>query len=283
MTITGFDGKGTPFEQSDRFLTTRILARREALGRPILVGLCGAQGSGKSHTAARLVERLAAEGCSAAALSIDDFYLSQAARRDLAREVHPLLATRGVPGTHDLALGRATIAALLAARHGAVTPLPRFDKTIDDRAPEETWPQHAGPAQVVVLEGWCVGARPEPAQALAAPVNALEANEDSDGRWRTHVNGQLAGSYRDFFAMLDLTILLRASSFEQVLGWRTEQERGLVRTPGVSHPAMDDAALRRFIAHYERITRALLATEPAEIVVPLGPDRAPLEAREGER
>jgi len=278
--LTPFPATGNAFDASDSVLADHILARRDTLGRSILVGLCGAQGSGKSHTAARLVDRLTLAGCSAVALSIDDFYLGHSDRQRLGRDVHPLLATRGVPGTHDLQLADVTLSALLAADAQSRVPLPSFDKSRDDRVPRDQWRDHDGRCDVVILEGWCVGATPEPDAALADPINALERNEDPDGRWRRFVNGQLAGPYARLFARLDLGILLRAPSFDQVMGWRTEQEARLDRTPGAP-PAMDAAALARFIAHYERITRHILAVEPAEIVVPIGPDRAPLGWRRG--
>lgn len=241
----------------------------------MLIGLSGAQGSGKSTTAARLANRLGA-----VVLSIDDFYLTRAERQALARTVHPLLATRGVPGTHDLGLAERAIRGLLNS--DAAVPLPRFDKTRDDRAPESSWPVHSGGAEVVVLEGWCLGARPQPEAALVRPVNALEREEDPDGTWRGFVNAKLEGPYRKLFESFDLGFLLRAPSFDQVFAWRAEQERELERTSGSLQP-MDDQALRRFIAHYERLTRWILQDEPVDLVIPLGPDRAPLGWRPGRR
>jgi D-glycerate 3-kinase len=263
------------FDASDIFLVERILTMKARLGGSILVGLCGAQGSGKSHTAARLVARLTEQGQSAVALSIDDFYLGHADRQRLGRDVHPLLVTRGVPGTHDVALAESTLSALLKATDADTVALPGFDKSRDDRVPRAQWAEHAGRCDVVILEGWCVAATPEPVAALAEPVNALEADEDRDGRWRSYVNAQLAGPYAGLFGRLDLRILLRAPSFEQVFGWRTEQEANLTRTPGAP-PPMDAAELRRFISHYERITRHILAEEPADLIIPIGPDRTPL-------
>ena len=279
--LSTFPDGGTPFDRADRFLLDRIRQARADAGRPILVGLCGAQGSGKSTTAARLVTGLEGEGTSAVALSIDDFYLSRAERQHLAATVHPLFATRGPPGTHDIALAHATLDALSTLAPGEAIRLPGFDKTRDDRAPECDWPERRGPVDVVVLEGWCVGARPQPPAALTPPANRLEREEDADGRWRGAANMALAADYAALFARLDLRILLRAPGFEQVAAWRTEQERGLHRRPGLSLPPMDADAIGRFIAHYERITRWILADEPADIVIPIGSDRAPLGWRPG--
>lgn len=266
----------TAFDECDKLLVAAIAGLRQALARPIVVGLCGAQGSGKSTTAARLAAQLDAIGQRSAVLSLDDFYLTLAERRGVARDVHPLLITRGVPGTHDVALAQATVTALLHAGEGDCVSVPGFDKTIDDRAPSAQWPMHRGPIAVVLLEGWCVGAAPQEDAALTEPINALERDEDVDGRWRRHVNDQLAGAYADLFRRLDLRLVLRAPGFEQVPGWRRQQEAGLARVAGRSLPAMDEAALLRFIAHYERITRTLLDKDWADITIDIDPERVPL-------
>jgi D-glycerate 3-kinase len=237
------------------------LARRSA--GPLRVGICGAQGSGKSTLVAALGAHLQSLGLRVATLSLDDLYLTRAQRQQLAREVHPLLATRGVPGTHDVSLGCAVFAALAASGDVA---LPSFDKAVDDRRPPDAWPRVQGPAQVILFEGWCLGATPQDAEALARPVNALERDEDPRGIWRAHVNAALAGPYRELFAV-DTLVLLRAPSFEVVFEWRREQERKLaarLAATGASGSAvMDSAQLARFIAHYERLTRHILEEMPA--------------------
>lgn len=240
--------------------------------RPLVIGLCGAQGSGKSTAAAAVAAGLEAHGIAAAVLSLDDVYATAADRAALARTVHPLLHTRGVPGTHDLALAHATLDALAA---GQPVRLPRFDKARDDRTPEALWPLAPPGVQVVLFEGWCVGARPQPAAALAHPVNALEAECDAEGVWRAHVNAQLAGPYAALFARLDRLFLLQAPGFEVVCGWRAEQEQALRRAapPGAAM-GMDDAAIARFVQHYERITRHILAEMPARADLVLSLDGA---------
>lgn len=274
--MTQIFNAATAFADSDRLLVSAIIAAQQSLRRSIVVGLCGAQGSGKSTTAARLAAQLGAMGRPTAVLSIDDFYLTLEQRRALARDVHPLLITRGVPGTHDVDLAKATITALLNAGEGDTVSVPSFDKTTDDRAQSAEWPSHQGPISVVLLEGWCVGARPQRDDALAEPINALERNNDADGRWRRYVNDQLAGQYADLFGCLDLRLFLKAPSFEHVLGWRQQQEAGLTRIAGRSLPAMNQRALLHFIAHYERITRNLLNENWADIIIDIAPDRLPI-------
>jgi D-glycerate 3-kinase len=255
-------------------LAARIAA--VAMGPAFLVGICGPQGSGKSTTVAVVAALLEARGLKVATLSLDDLYLPRADREALARDVHPLLRTRGVPGTHDVALGLAVLDGL-AGQGG--TALPRFDKASDDRAPVDAWPVVAGPVDVVLFEGWCVGARPEPPQALAAPLNALERERDPDGAWRSYVNAALAGPYRALFARLDLLVLLTAPDFETVLAWRREQEaklRGRLAEAGQgADRAMSDEEVAVFVQHYERLSRHIAREMPAraDLVVALDADR----------
>jgi D-glycerate 3-kinase len=238
-------------------------------GRPLVLGICGAQGSGKSTFAAALQERLSLQGRAAAVLSLDDFYLTQDERARLAREVHPLFATRGVPGTHDVTLALETFAAL---DRGEAVPLPRFDKARDDRDSRAGWPIAPPGCDVVLFEGWCVAARPQAETALVEPVNALERDEDPDGTWRRAVNAALGDPYARLFARIECLMLLAAPGFDVVYGWRREQEEAL---RGRVDGGMDDAALLRFVQHYERLTRHILEEMPmrADVTVRLDPDR----------
>jgi D-glycerate 3-kinase len=220
---------------------------------PLKLGISGAQGSGKSTLARELAAALERCEIPVAACSLDDFYLTRRERVALAARVHPLLATRGVPGTHDVALCQRVLADL----PDKAVRVPRFDKGSDDRVAPDEWPS-AGPARIVIFEGWCVGARPQPVAALTVPVNALERDEDPDGRWRRYVNAALAGSYQPLFESLDYLVYLAVPDFEAVARWRGEQELTLPQPQ-----RMDTARLTRFIAHYERLTRWMLDEVPA--------------------
>ena len=244
--------------------------------RPLVVGLCGAQGSGKSTLARKLCEHVEARGGRVAVLSIDDLYLSHVARQHLAETVHPLFATRGVPGTHDVALGVRLLDDLKAGRS---VRLPRFDKGSDDPFPEDIWLVVNGPVDLVVLEGWCVGAVAQNEDSLAEPINALEMENDPSGLWRRTANAALAGPYADLFARIDRLILLAAPDFAVVRDWRTQQEHGLryrLRRENRSMArVMSDAEVARFIQFYERLTRHILAEMPkrADLVLELNTAR----------
>lgn len=249
-----------------------IRERLDTGAAPLAVGLCGAQGSGKTTAAATVVAGLEASGLHAVTLSIDDLYLSRAERLALAERVHPLLVTRGVPGTHDLALG---LSLLRQFRARQPLTLPRFDKAQDDRMGDAQWTHDDRPADVLILEGWCVGAVPQDAPDLTLPANALERDHDADGRWRAYVNDQLAGDYQTLFGALDTLILLAAPGFEIVHRWRTQQEDDLAARQPAGSALMDAAQISRFIQHYERLTRHILAEMPAraDLTIFLDEDR----------
>ena len=269
--------------EAARLIDAAVQSRlhRHENGKPLLIGLCGSQGSGKSTVCKELATKWSDQGLRVAVLSLDDLYLTRDERERLARDVHPLLATRGVPGTHDVSLGIKTLHAL--SEPGRVK-LPRFDKANDDRSPETCWDVVEAPVDVILFEGWCVGARPERSAALSKPINSLEASEDAEGRWRKYVNDELAGEYQTLFALIDFLVLLAAPDFDVVLKWRTQQEREL-RMQRQGSAVMDDLALARFVQHYERLTRHILNEMPARanLVMRLDEDRRILSAqgREG--
>ncbi len=239
-------------------LETRLSNKKQ---RPLVIGINGAQGTGKSTLAKLLSLLLETRGLYTANLSIDDFYLSRARRLELAAEVHPLLACRGVPGTHDTQTALQILHALRHATASDTVILPLFDKATDDCVPAGLCPRLNGPIDVIILEGWFVGARPQPDTELEKPINELEALEDADGRWRHFVNQRLAAGYQPLFSQLDFLILLKAPGFEQVYEWRQLQEEKLRRrAPSNASGLMDDSEVRRFIQHFERLTRHCLST-----------------------
>ncbi len=239
---------------------------QKTLAKPLLVGVNGAQGSGKSTLCAFLHLILTeAYAYKVAVFSIDDIYLTHAERERLGREIHPLLVTRGVPGTHDVALGQQTLDKLIDPAGGLVA-IPAFDKAVDDRRPPAEWPRVKGPVDIVLFEGWCVGAKPQAEGELVEPVNALEREEDPSCIWRDYVNRQLLGPYAELFSRFDRLIMLKVPSMDCVYQWRSLQEQKLAGKWALiddRHRIMDATALQRFIMHYERLTRHILAEMPS--------------------
>ena len=225
---------------------------------PVLA-ISGLQGSGKSTLAAQVVVLAQQRGLRAAAVSIDDFYLTRAQRQRLARQVHPLLLTRGPPGTHDLPLAHATLQAITARQPVA---LPRFDKLADERVPAAQWPQCHEPLDLLVFEGWFLGTPAQADSELDTPLNALEREADADGRWRRWCNQALAGQYPALWQRCDRLWFLQPPDFAVVPRWRWQQEQNL-QAAQPERSSMSRAQLERFVQYYERVSRQALRTLPA--------------------
>ena len=229
-----------------------------------VVGINGAQGTGKSTSAAVVAGLLERQGLRVLVLSIDDLYFPKSVRAELAASVHPLLQTRGVPGTHEMERFREIVAVARGEKVDTALQVPRFDKASDDRCVQGTLFPHEG-VDLILFEGWCIGAVPEAEEALAEPMNALECEHDADGGWRRFVNENLAGAYAEAFGLLDYLVMLKAPSFDVVYEWRGEQEQKLrdrLAAEGCSG-AMSDEELTFFVSHYERLTRWMFEEMPA--------------------
>lgn len=228
--------------------------------------IAGLQGSGKSTLAGQLVARAGARGLRALALSIDDFYLGRRERLRLGRQVHPLCATRGPPGTHDVALACEVLDALSDRR---AVRLPRFDKIADRRLPPSKWPL-ARDIDLLLFEGWFLKVPAQDEAELRTPLNALEREEDPQGIWRHWSNAALARGYPPLWTRLPRMLFLQGPGFAQVPDWRWQQEQTLQ----AAHPgrqAMSRPQVLRFVQFFERVSRQALRTLPAiaEHTVPL--------------
>jgi D-glycerate 3-kinase len=256
-------GRLDPSSPSDYRVLATLLASEWSSDAPRCVGLAGGQGAGKT-TLSRLVESACAYmGRSACVLSLDDFYYSRAHRAALAENVHPLLETRGPPGTHDVLRCREAIGRL---RHPGAIELPIFDKGLD----EPTGTRRVrGPFDLVLVEGWCVGARPEDDESLATSINRLERERDADGTWRRYVNAQLAGPYAQVWSELDYLVYLRVPDLVAVRRWRLQQESARPEDQRLDAAAVDD-----FVQHFERITHSMMdgQMQRADLIVELAND-----------
>ena len=217
-----------------RFMARRSEELRRTYGRAALFGINGGQGSGKT-TINQFLQAVLSLGLGkrVAGLSIDDLYKSHAQRQEMGRSVHPLFTVRSVAGTHDTELAMATLRQLMEGDPGTRTRIPRFDKMAKggegDRLPESHWPEVEGPLDMVILEGWCVGACAQRPEELLEPVNLREAQEDPDGVWRARLNRHLATDYRRLFELIDELLVIQVPGMEQIYRNRELQEQHLRR------------------------------------------------------
>jgi len=240
-------------------------------GKTLFLGFSGGQGSGKTTGAAIL--KIILKNYFKRKIhisSIDDFYKTLKDRNKMSSAIHPLLKTRGVPGTHDINLIKKFFD-FIKKKKFKKFKLPKFDKSIDDRLNKKYWFNIKERPEVVILEGWCVGAKPQSNSLLKKPINILEKYEDKDLIWRKHANHKLKKEYKKLFAMIDYFIFMKIPYFNMVFKWRLLQERKLKKRSHIKKRIMSYNKIKRFIMFYQRITLQMLKDMPkiASVVLSL--------------
>ena len=222
-----------------------------------IIGLTGGQGAGKS-TITQIIKLIfeIKYNFNVTFFSIDDFYKTLREREILSKNIHPMFKTRGVPGTHDTKL-LSKIFNDLSKKNFKSVYVPRFDKSIDDRFPKSKWQKISNKPDLIIFEGWCVGAKAQTKKQLLKPINILEKNNDSKLIWRTKVNNELNNNYRKIFSKIDCLVFLKVPNFECVYKWRLLQENKLKLT-SKGKKIMSPKQVREFIMYYERITKQML-------------------------
>ena len=222
-----------------------------------VIGLTGGQGSGKS-TISKILKIVFKEyfNLETIIFSIDDFYKTFKDRKKMSKKISPLFLTRGVPGTHETKLLYNCIKSLKKKSFKKIT-IPKFDKSIDDRLPKNKWQKIKKKPNIVIFEGWCVGAKPQKNKDLLVPINTLEKDNDKKKIWRTKVNQELKNEYKKIFKLIDVSIFLKVPSFKHVYKWRLLQEKKL-KAASRGKKIMNSKQIKRFIMYYERLTKHML-------------------------
>ena len=223
-------------------------------GKTLFLGFSGGQGSGKT-TVVKILKIILKKFFKRKihVSSIDDFYKTLKDRNKMSYTAHPLFKTRGVPGTHDINLIK-NFFYFIKRKNFKKTKLPKFDKSIDDRLKKKYWFNVKERPEIVILEGWCVGAQPQQNYLIKKPINILEKYEDQDLIWRKHVNEKLKREYKKLFAMIDCYIFMKIPNFNMVFKWRLLQENKLRKVLGYKKKIMSYNEIKRFIMFYQRIT-----------------------------
>ena len=227
-------------------------------GKTLFLGFSGGQGSGKT-TVAKILKIILKKFFKRKihVSSIDDFYKTLKDRNKMSYTTHPLFKTRGVPGTHDINLVKKFFY-FIKKKKFKKTKLPKFDKSIDDRLKKKYWYNIKERPEVVILEGWCVGAKPQSNSLIKKPINILEKYEDKNLIWRKHVNEKLRKEYKKVFSMIDYFIFMKIPNFKIVLKWRRLQENKLKKMSHDKKKIMSYNAIKRFIMFYQRITLQMI-------------------------
>tara|TARA_Y100000590_G_scaffold238622_1_gene268436 strand:- start:1985 stop:2908 length:924 start_codon:yes stop_codon:yes gene_type:complete len=238
-------------------------------GKTLFLGFSGGQGSGKT-TAAGILKIILKKFFKRRIYvsSIDDFYKTLNDRKKMSLKIHPLFRTRGVPGTHDINLLKKFFDIVKRKKFKKIK-LPKFEKAEDDRLKKKYWFNVKQKPEIVILEGWCVGAKHQKNFLIKKPINILEKNEDKNFKWRKYVNKKLKKEYKKLFAMIDHFIFMKIPNFKMVFKWRLLQENKLRNKSHLNKKIMSYNEIKRFIMFYERITLQMLKdlSKSASVVI----------------
>ena len=232
--------------------------------KPFFIGLAGGQDTGKT-TISSIIKIILEKyfKLNVFKISIDDFYKTRKDRSKLSKIIHPMLITRGVPGTHDMKM-MLDFFKSIKSKNFKRMKLPNFNKAIDDRSPQKYWYKIKQRPDVVIFEGWCVGAKPELNKTLKKPINSLEKLNDPKFVWRHYVNQQLKNKYKALYSQLNCIIYLKAENFNLLQKWRIKQEQKLrLKTKKkTSHKIMNKKTIINFMQTYQRITQNMFKKMP---------------------
>ena len=232
--------------------------------KPYIVGLAGGQGTGKT-TISSIIKIILEKyfKLKVFKISIDDFYKTRKERIRLSKKVHPMLLTRGVPGTHDINMMLNFFKKAKSKKFKRLK-LPTFNKAIDDRFNKKRWYDLKEKPDVIIFEGWCVGAKPEKNNTLNKTINLMEKNKDKKKIWRKYVNHQLKSKYKNLYSQLNCLIYLKAKNFSLLQKWRLKQERKLLVNSKKNSKLkiMSKVDVLSFMQTYQRITQNMFKNMP---------------------
>ena len=277
--IKSQETKTNKFKDKNKMLKSYLIptcfwiAKKSNKKSPLIIGLSGGQGTGKTTITSILALILKKYfKLNIFKISIDDFYKTRSERKKLSKNKHPLLMTRGVPGTHDYKIINEFFRKIKNKKFKKLI-LPRFNKFKDDRCNKKLWYKINTKPDVVILEGWCVGAKSQKSSQVSMPINLLEKKKDPDLVWRKFVNTQLKTNYKNLFKQLNEIIYLKANSFKNLQKWRIKQEKTLwIKSKSKKNlRIMNRNDIINFMQTYQRITQNMLKDAPkyASIVMKL--------------
>ena len=263
--IKSQETKRDKFKNKDKMIRSFLIPVSQWISKkidkkkPLLIGLAGGQGTGKTTISSILSIILKKYfKLNVFIISIDDFYKTRKERKILSKKKHSLLMTRGVPGTHDIDLMLKFFKKIKSNKFRSLE-VPKFNKAMDDRYKKRLWYKLKFKPDVVIFEGWCVGAKPQTAKQLKKSINSLEKVYDQGLKWRTHVNNQLKTKYKTLFNQLDGLLYLKAKNFNLLRNWRLKQERKLwIQTKNKKNlKIMTNGDVINFMQTYQRITQQM--------------------------
>ena len=268
--IKSQETKADKFKNKERMIKLFLIplcfwiSKKAEKKKPYFVGLAGGQGTGKT-TISSLIRIILTKyfKLNVFRISIDDFYKTRKERKNLSKRVHSMLLTRGVPGTHDIDMILNFFKKAKSNKFKRLK-LPLFNKAIDDRFNKKYWYDLKDRPDVIIFEGWCVGAKSEKNSSLKKTINSMEKAKDQKQIWRKYVNDQLKSKYKKLYSQLNCLIYLKAKNFSLLQKWRLKQERKLwVKSKVKSNlKIMSRGDVINFMQTYQRITQNMFKNMP---------------------
>ncbi len=256
-------------------LALKLVADRQKLERPLIQGIVGTQGTGKSTLSDILASILNHLGCPTLSFSLDDLYKTYAERQRL-RQHDPRLIWRGPPGTHDIQLGTQVVDQLRSPNRSSSISIPRFDKSAWQGAGDRTTPEVVEAIEIVLFEGWFVGVQPIDQTLFAtAPPPILTT---ADQAFAVDMNARLQ-DYLPLWQRLDHLILLDLLDYRLSQQWRRQAEHQAI---AAGKSGMSDTDLNQFVQYFWRTLHPDLFLKPGaksservDLVIEINPDHAP--------
>jgi D-glycerate 3-kinase len=268
--IKSQETKTDKFKNKERMIKSFLIplcfwiSKKADKKRPYFVGLAGGQGTGKT-TISSLIKIILTKyfKLKVFRISIDDFYKTRKERISLSKRIHSMLLTRGVPGTHDINMMLSFFRKVKSKKFKRFK-LPTFNKAIDDRFKKKHWYDLKDKPDVIIFEGWCVGAKSEKNNTLKKTINSMEKVKDQKKIWRKYVNHQLKSKYKNLYSQLNCLIYLKATNFNLLQKWRLKQERKLwIKSKIKSNSKiMSKGDVINFMQTYQRITENMFRYVP---------------------
>ena len=268
--IKSQETKADKFKNKDKMIKSFLIplcfyiSKKAGKKRPYFVGLAGGQGTGKT-TISSLIKIILTKyfKLKVFKISIDDFYKTRKERLSLSKRVHPMLLTRGVPGTHDINMMLNFFRKAKSKKFKRLK-IPTFNKAIDDRSNKKKWHDLKEKPDVIIFEGWCVGAKSEKSTTLKKTINSMERAKDQKLIWRKFVNQQLKLKYKSLYSQLNCLIYLKAKNFSLLQKWRLKQERKLwlKSKSNQNLKIMSRGDVINFMQTYQRITQNMFKNMP---------------------
>lgn len=249
---------------------------KQQLGRPVIQGIVGGQGTGKTTLTVVLSLILAQFGYRTLSLSLDDLYKTYAERQQL-QEQDPRLIWRGPPGTHDVALGIELLDQLRQPKRPNPILVPRFDKSAWGGAGDRTTPESVEGIDIILFEGWFVGVRPiNPAIFDASAPPPIQT--PADQAFARDMNQGLQ-DYLPLWERLDRLMLLYPTDYHLSQQWRRQAEQQMMAT---GKSGMTASQIDRFVEYFWKSLHPELFITPltqnpsyVDLVVEIYPDHTP--------